>query len=282
VAGHSLIKSGPRINLWRAPTDNDGGLLVNIRRRNGVTDINRYRGGHAAGRWIEAGYDRLIPRIETIEITQPEPQIFCLRMQSVLAAKSLAPAFRCIQTYTVHGNGDIVIHTELNPLKKDLPDLPRFGLQMVLPDEFSHIRWYGRGPHENYDDRKESALVGVYGGTVAEQFVPYLRPQENGNKTDVRWAALTNRQGAGLLAIGMPVLNVSAHHHSTEDLAWTMHPHELVRRDMVFLNLDHRQGGLGSNSCGPRPLPQYLLMPEPMTFSLRLHPLANGASPWNV
>jgi beta-galactosidase len=101
-----------------------------------------------------------------------------------------------------------------------LPELPRIGLQMSLPGDFDHIRWYGRGPHENYPDRKESALVGVYSGPVQEQYHPYIVPQENGNKTDVRWAALTSRQGIGLLAAGETLLNIPAHHHyRMEDLA---------------------------------------------------------------
>ena len=122
--------------------------------------------------------------------------------------------------------------------------------------------------------------MGVYSGTVQDQYVPYIRPQENGNKAEVRWATLTDAQGIGLLVIGLPLLNVSAHHYSTEDLTWAMHAHELHRRKETYLNLDYRQGGLGSNSCGPRPLPEYLLMPEPMSFRMRLRPFTASDSPW--
>ncbi len=273
AGGQALIESGPRVNLWRAPTDNDGGLLVNIRRRGRLLETTRYP-GHIVHRWLESGYDRLVPRLESLEINRDDPLGFGLRATSVLAAKALAPAFRCLQSYAVNGAGELVIRTELEPLKKDLPDLPRFGLQLVLPGEFDALRWYGRGPHENYEDRKESALVGVYGLSVADQVCPYIRPQEYGNRTDVRWAALANARGRGLLASGLPLFNVSAHRHSTEDLAQALHAHDLPRRAGIYLNLDLRQGGLGSNSCGPRPLPQYLLRAEPMAFSVRLRPLA--------
>lgn len=282
LAGRALLQSGPRVNLWRGPTDNDGGVVMNVRHRAGQM-VSDCRLGRIAQKWQEAGYDRLIARVESLAFSHPEPALFQFRVQTVLAAKSLAPVFACDQTWTVYGSGDLVLQTDLKPLRDQLPDLPRFGLQMVLPAGFDQITWYGRGPHENYEDRKESAFVGLYGGSVQDQYVPYIRPQENGNKTDVRWVALTNRQGLGLLASGMPLLNVSAHHYSTEDLTWVLHAHELRRREEIYLNLDYRQGGLGSNSCGPRPLPQYLLMPEPMSFRVRLRPFVTASdSAWTL
>jgi hypothetical protein len=111
---------------------------------------------------------------------------------------------------------------------------------------------------------------------VNGQYVPYIMPQENGNKTDVRWAALTNDEGVGLLVVGMPLLNVSVHHFTSQDLAEARHTHELERRDDVILNLDHAQSGLGNGSCGPGVLPQYLLESREYRYSLRLRPLARG------
>jgi hypothetical protein len=102
-------------------------------------------------------------------------------------------------------------------------------------------------------------------------------PQDNGNKTDVRWVTLTNRHGIGLLAAGEELLNVSAHHYRPEDLDAARHTYELKRRDETILNLDYRQSGLGSNSCGPGPLPQYIIAPEEMSFTVRLRPFNAGA-----
>ncbi|MBU0714603.1 MAG: DUF4981 domain-containing protein [Verrucomicrobia bacterium] len=281
LAGRALLQSGPHINLWRGPTDNDGGMIVHVQHCAGQMIGDRWM-GRIAQQWREAGYDRLIARVASLAFRHPEPAVFQVRVQTVLAAKALAPVFACAQTWTVYGSGDLILQTDLKPLQDQLPDLPRFGLQMVLPAGFDQMTWYGRGPHENYDDRKESAHVGVYGGAVQDQYVPYIRPQENGNKTEVRWATLTDPQGIGLLVIGLPLLNLSAHHYSTEDLTWFMHAHELHRRKETYLNLDYRQGGLGSNSCGPRPLPQYLLMPEPMSFRVRLRPFTTSDSPWSL
>jgi hypothetical protein len=107
--------------------------------------------------------------------------------------------------------------------------------------------------------------------------VPYIKPQENGNKTEVRWAAVTDARGMGLLAVGMPLLNVSAHPYALEDLTRARHTYELIRREETFLYLDHAQAGLGSQSCGPGPLPQYLLEPRETTFTVRLQPFGEDA-----
>jgi beta-galactosidase len=155
-----------------------------------------------------------------------------------------------------------------------VPFLPRFGLQMHLPEEFEQLSWYGRGPHENYVDRNEGAAVGIYHGTVSEQFVPYVLPEENGNKTDVRWVTLRNTAGVGLKASADRLLEMSAHHFTPEDLTAARHPHELKYRPEVVLHLDYGQSGLGSASCGPGRLPKYCLRPVEMQYRVRLHPFS--------
>jgi hypothetical protein len=144
---------------------------------------------------------------------------------------------------------------------------------MHLPEGYEQLSWYGRGPHENYLDRNEGAQVGVYRGTVDEQFVPYVFPQENGNKTEVRWVTLTNADGFGLHASADRLLEVSAHHFTPEDLTRARHPHELVRRPEVVLHLDYGQSGLGSASCGPGRLQKYQLQPQEVRYRVRLRPL---------
>ncbi|UCC63636.1 MAG: DUF3883 domain-containing protein [Anaerolineae bacterium] len=160
---------------------------------------------------------------------------------------------------------DVMAAAEFPP-----PALPRIGLQMRLPGGYEQFTWYGRGPHETYVDRKEGAQVGVYSGTVDEQYVPYIVPQENGNKTEVRWVALTNEEGVGLLAVGSPWLSVSAHHYTTGDLTKAAHTYELKRREDITLNLDYRQLGLGSASCGPGRLEKYQLKPVEVRYCVRL------------
>ena len=156
--------------------------------------------------------------------------------------------------YTVYGSGDIVVSARFKPGKTDLPKLPRLGMQMTLPAGFDRITWLGPGPQETYCDRKD-ARVGVYRGTVAEQFfADYTEPGESGNKVDVRWVALTNQKGVGLLAVGQPLLSVNALHHTTDDLQGAEHPFEMPRRDVTVLNLDWMQQGVGGdNSWGAWP-----------------------------
>jgi beta-galactosidase len=188
------------------------------------------------------------------------------------APKPLA-RFECDYTYTIYGSGDLVIDTHVLP-EVEVPFLPRVGLQMQLPGGYERFTWYGRGPHETYVDRKEGARVGVYSGTVDEQYVPYIVPEENGNKTEVRWVTLTDSEGMGLFACGDRWLGVSAHHYTTEDLTAARHTHELKRRQEITLNLDYGQSGLGSASCGPGRLDKYQLKPEEISYRIRLRPFS--------
>lgn len=255
-AGLDLLTAGPRLQLWRAPTDNDV---------------------HIAREWRKAGYDRLTAQVDTVAVTAQAPGAARIEVASRLNAWGVTTCFECRSVYVIYGTGDVVVQTALKPMsapEAQLPPLPRVALQMRLPGQFDQFAWFGRGPHESYIDRKESARFGLYAGSVDEQFVPYIFPQENGMKSDVRWAALTNRRGMGLLVIGMPVINVAAHHYSTEDLTQARHTHELTRLDETVLTLDHAHNGLGSNSCGPGPLPQCTLQPAPLSFTVRLLPFA--------
>ena len=255
--GVELIETGPRPHFWRAPTDNDRGN--NMPGRCGV--------------WQNAGRDW---KIEQVEIKQKAPSVVTI---GVVGRLPDAEADYGV-TYTIFGNGDVVVDCVYQAGDKPLPELPRFGMQMTLPGGFEKISWYGRGPVETYWDRKDAARVGVYAGTVDEQFVEYSRPQENGNKTDVRWVALTNNDGIGLLAVGMPLLSVSAHHYTTEDLDIAQHNYELTRRDTITLNLDHKQMGVGGDdSWGARPHSQFQLTEKKYNYRFRLRPFDKTKNP---
>jgi beta-galactosidase len=262
--GHELVERGPRLNFWWAPTEND---------------LNTWGDEKAILRWREVGLDQLQEQATAVQVRQVAPQVVQIAVRSVSevrkeAVLSKPPArFECDYVYTVYGSGDVVIDTHVVP-ETEVPFLPRLGLQMHLPGGYEQFTWYGRGPHETYVDRKEGAQVGVYSGTVDEQYVPYIVPQENGNKTEVRWVALTNEEGVGLLAVGAPWLSVSAHHYTTQDLTEAAHTYELERRREITLNLDYAQSGLGSASCGPGRLEKYQLKPEEMKYSVRLRPFS--------
>jgi beta-galactosidase len=254
--GAQLIKSGPIPDFWRAPIDNDIG--------NGMPD--------SLGIWRYAGRDRLIKNASVKEIS---PKMVCIKVTSTIPVGQ--SNYESI--YKVYGSGDIVIENKFEPGDK-LPSLPRFGMQLSLAGEFNYFSWYGRGPHENYIDRKTGAAVGVYSGTVDEQYVPYIFPQENGNKTDVRWVSLTNNDGVGLLCIGMPHLSVSAHHFTHEDLEEATHTYELKRRNEIYVNLDYKQMGIGGdNSWGAWPHPEYTLTSNRYSYKFVLRPYSSKETP---
>ncbi len=257
--GTELIRTGPVPNFWRAPTDNDFG--------NGMPKRCRI--------WKDAGAKRTV---EQVAVKRINPQEILVNVVATIPAGNS----KYHTTYRILGSSDIIISNRFVPGSgsDELPEIPRFGMKMTLPVEFDQIAWYGRGPHESYWDRKTSATVGLYRGSVMEQYHPYIRPQENGNKIDVRWVALTDEKGMGLLAVGMPLLSVSAHHFIIDDFdpglekrqRYTYH---LKKRNLVTLNLDYKQMGVGGdNSWGARPHDEYSLFVKEYSYSLRLRPFS--------
>ena len=163
--------------------------------------------------------------------------------------------------------------------------MPRFGTELVAAPGLENLTWYGRGPVETYIDRRFERM-GVYRSTVDKEWVDYMRPQENGNKTDVRWVALTNSQGVGLLAVGSPAFGVSARRYSKQDMEQAGYTFQMVRKPQVFLNLDTTQmgvGGIDSWSANAYPMEPYRIMSgQPHTYRYRLSPVDATAAPEKI
>jgi beta-galactosidase len=158
-----------------------------------------------------------------------------------------------------------------------LPLLPRVGVVMQLAKDFENVRWFGRGPWENYPDRKDSADMGVWSSTVDAQYVDYVRPQENGSKEDVRWLTLTDENGNGLkVAAGENPFSFSTLHFTAGDLASVRHNYELSPRPEIILSLDAKQCGLGNSSCGPGVLEKFSVPPQSYRLHLRFCPAAGN------
>jgi len=253
--GRDLIVAGPEPNFWRAPVDNDFGFKIY----------------NAFGVWKDAGPGRELKDFTIAETAENKLQVVAdYKLQGVNSSVRLQ--------YTILGNGDIIVDNTFLPGSGRIPDLPRLGMRMQIPGEFENVEWYGRGPHENYWDRKTSAFVGRYKKTVDELYFSYASPQENGNRTDTRWIAFTDQSGAGLLATGMPVLSWSALFYTQEDLTQvsrgTKHTYDLQKRDNVSVNLDFKQMGLGGDdSWGAIPHEQYQLDAVEYNYRFRLSPL---------
>jgi len=244
------LLAGPlQPNFWRAPTDNDNGN--NMTERLGV--------------WQDAAAERKVHSCQTETLPSGAVQV---TVQQQIAQES-----PLVTTYTVQTSGAVQVSLSLDPQGK-LPEMPRFGMQVKVPGELDQATWFGRGPHENYVDRLSSALVSRYVCAVTDFHHVYTRPQENGNRTGVRWFALTDKSGQGLLFVGEQHLSVSAWPYSQEDLAEADHIHELPQQSsQVTLNIDGAQMGVGGdNSWGALPYPEYTLPPVPRTYSFVLMP----------
>jgi len=260
--GKSILQQGPQLQVWRAPTDNDGSYWPD--------GTNK----RECKLWLDAGLNDLKESVESFEIKYSGPGKMVFNVHQKLVNKSNSAGFEYEIEYAVYADGQFSMDTKINPFG-ELPNLPRLGFLLVFSDEFKIFEWYGRGPHESYNDRKVGALIGRYLGTVDEQFTNYVVPQENGNKTDVRWARLTKSGGVGLEVSGDTPLETSVHHYNAQALSDAVHTCELHKESKTYWNIDFRQGGLGGNSCGPLPLEKYLLKPEPVSFTLFFEPISN-------
>ncbi|MDA8020631.1 MAG: DUF4981 domain-containing protein [Thermoanaerobaculia bacterium] len=257
--GVELIREGPVPNFWRPPTDNDYGN--DMPQRQGV--------------WRHAGRDRTVRRVEHWQNSDRDVEIYVTSILPAGQSKHVAK-------YHVFGNGEVVITNTLTPGDIDLPDLPKFGMTLTMPPTFDQVQWYGRGPHESYSDRKTGAAVGVHDQKVADMYYPYIRPQENGNRADVRWVTLRNAEGLGLLAVGDSLLNISALSYADEDLdegdrKTYRHVYDLQPRDQIYVDLDSQQMGLGGDtSWGAVIHPQYRIPAQAYSYRVRLVPYGPG------
>lgn len=253
--GCPLIVRGPQLNVWRAATDNDGLKLFE-----GVN----WGGERALTRWLRAGYDRLkaVSSETTVSVVRGGVSI---NIRQDWRAPGANRTITHLHRYRIDSTGGIQVHNAF-VVDRELPELPRIGVSLVLPPELEQLAWFGRGPWENYVDRNRSAMVGRYRTTVTDDYVPYIMPQEHGNKTEVRWLHLHDGQGRGVRFVAAPTMEASASHFTAADLFAAKHDVELRPRPEVIVHLDHAQRGLGTHSCGPDTLPQYRL--EPGNYSL--------------
>ncbi|MFF5472110.1 glycoside hydrolase family 2 TIM barrel-domain containing protein [Streptomyces achromogenes] len=231
-----------RLDVWRATTDNDDGAAWQGDLRYGLL-------------WRELGLHRMRHRLDAVEAGE----------DALTVRTRVAPAARETGLATVYrwtSDGDRLRLTVSTVPEGDWTvPLPRLGIRFGLRAA-DRVRWYGGGPGEAYPDTRAAALTGRWEAAVDDLQTPYVRPQENGARIDVRWAEL-----GGLRIEGDPAFGLTARRWTTEQLDAAAHRTDLVPGDTVWVNLDHGQHGIGSQSCGPAPLPRYHLRAEPAEFS---------------
>jgi beta-galactosidase len=242
---------GPQLDLWRAPFDNDRIAW------GGPSQEDRWRDRNAA-------LDRLEHKV--LDVDAGATLKVATRVGAAGAARTMDAGYEWAYDPAAR---ILWLTVSTNPLGEweDFV-LPRLGLRMAVPKAFDAVTWFGGGPGEAYADTRTAARIGRYETTVAEMQTPYAMPQENGSRIDVRWARLADPDGTALAFHGAPHFAFTVRPWTSEDLDAAQHPHELVERDRLYVNLDAALNGTGSASCGPGVLPQYRLTAEPRVFTI--------------
>jgi len=238
------------LNIWRAPTDNDV---------------------HIAKEWRLDGLNRTRTNLRNLDINKNKGSSLIITAEGVMSASGLIPHSQYQIRYKFDPDGSLKIGLNFVPLNL-LTRLPRLGFMTRLDQGYSQVDWYGRGPHECYADRKDSAFIDRYFSKTKDLYHPYINPQENGNHTDVRWMIIRGDTLPGFKVLGQPTLDFSIHHCSLQNLMNAKHTNEIKWTSSPYLYIDMAQSGLGSNACGPDTIKKYRLDPEPYSFTFYLIP----------
>lgn len=236
---HELTLAGPKLNVWRAPLDNDG---IKLRENQDSKPL---------GRWRALGIDDMVAMPLKSRVVAGN------RLETVQRHRARGGTIKMRTAYESTSEAVLTISHEF-VVPAALADLPRLGVRLVLPEGFESMHWWGRGPHETYNDRQLSGQRRVHQSTVNEQYVPYILPQDHGNLTDVRWIMISNGE-LSLRVDSDSTFEASASHYPHELLTPARHTYELTPERETFLCLDVMQRGVGGASCGPDTLAQYRL-----------------------
>lgn len=269
----NLLRQSPRPNFWRAPTDNDFG----------------YNMPRVMGVWKAATREQELQSVSVATARTLADNAQALATGSREAALAhLSATYRlggleqgtATLTYTINGAGEILVETQLSGISDQQPPIPRLGVNLVLDNRFQQADWYGRGPQENYQDRKTAAFVGRYTLPVQQLMHPYIRPQENGYRTEVRRVAFHDEQGRGVAFTAVDtLLSFSAHHQLNSDFdegdqKIQRHTFDVPHRKLVNVNIDYKQMGVGGDdSWGARPHAEYMIPASDYTYRFMLAPV---------
>lgn len=243
------LTSAPRLDIWRAPTDNDNGASWQGGRRNGIA-------------WRELGLHRMQHRLDAVELTDDT-----LTVRTRVAPASRDIGLRAVYRWTSDGT-QLRLAVSVTPEGEWTAPLPRLGVRLGLPAAYGYARWFGGGIGEAYPDTAAASNIRRHSMPVDRMQTPYVRPQENGARADVRWAELrAGFTGEGVRVVGDPAFWFTARRWTSEQLDAATHRTDLTPGDTVWVHLDHGQHGIGSQSCGPGVLPRYELHAAPAEFA---------------
>lgn len=267
---YELLKKGFDFSVWRAPLANDTDPW-------GSGEFTHTNFTPGLGRSIEnqlrtLGMEVMLPKTYSISSEVLSENISRLKMTIFTSGKKSQSGFEEHRIYDILPDGTIDFSHKIIP-HGDMPLLlPKAGLKFLLPAEFNQVKWYGRGPFETYPDRKTGAKVGVWQSTAKEEYVPYLIPQDHGNKTDIRWLTVTNADGKGFrIEAGDKMLNFSIHQYDTDNLTRAVYPFQLSNPDYITLNVDYEVTGVGETAR--RQLAQYRVLPSVKEYRMKFSPI---------
>jgi beta-galactosidase len=269
VNGRELIKKGPELNVWHAPRANETDEWT-FRSSNIKNRTDGY-GRMAATEWYSAGIDKMSFLNDNFSWEKPGDTIVVVNSKNIYTTGNRRGSFINISKYTIDGNGMITLENSIVPNGQMPSWLPRIGQQWVFDSTLNKVRWFGRGPQENYPDRKSGYRVGEYESTVAEMYEPYLIPQDYGLRTDTRWVRITGKDGSGLEFKGNKLFNFSAQPYSTDNLTKALYTYQLHPFDGITFNLDYATSGVGCTAAGV--FPEYQVMPGRYDFVTTIMPI---------
>jgi beta-galactosidase len=267
IEGEEMLVSGLKPNFWRAPTDNDFGNRMPKRLKP----------------WKQASDEQRLLSLMILndqgvyKDVKASLKVGKQKEIKLRAIYSLAAIRATVEVgYTIQNTGSMIVRTTMINVPDTLPEIPRIGNNFSIKEDFKNVSWYGRGPQENYSDRKTAALIGMYSATVDELYFPYIRPQENGHRQDVRWVSFTNSAGKGLLIEAAQPIGFNAHHQNISafdpgEEKQQRHTSDIKPQDFVNINIDFKHMGVGGdNSWGARPHKEYLIPAKDYSFAFYL------------
>jgi beta-galactosidase len=267
--GKELIKQGAKLNLFRAPLANE--LDDWAAWGSNMLRPNDGFGNTIAGHWFKPGIDHLIYTLEKLTYSQSEKQVSIEVNELAAFSNDLNSGFENKYIYSIKPSGEITICHTLIPNGNMPAWLPRVGVVWILDNSMQMVEWYGRGPQENYPDRKTGSQMGVYKSTVDKIYEPYLIPQDYGLRSDNYWVKITDEQGIGLKFSGNRFFNFNIYPYSTDNLTKAKYPFQLQKSDGITFNFDYKTTGVGCTARST--FNQYRTLPERYDFITTIVPV---------
>ena len=254
--GDEMLEGAIRPNFWRAPTLND--------------DVD----GNALPKWLNAGLDDLtiVPKLITTDRVDDSRVTITVLLDMV--NKKGECVITTEQVYEINGFADVIISNNVCP-NDVVATFPKIGIQLLLPKQYDRIRYFGKDT-ENYPDRNSSGKTNVYKTNAQDMFELHVEPQDNGNRSETRWVAVTDRDGKGFFVTGTELFNFSIYEYYDENLSTAERINEMVKSDYWTFNIDHKQAPIGTATCGPGALDKYLVKNQRYEYTIRLRPFVEA------